>query len=188
MTSVTKASRPPAPPGHPRSKEPPNSGPRLTPKRASPVSVLDLWLPIPAEINLPSPYPSSTRRHHRRWNRKSIAASASSTSPIDTPATDASDERRASSTRHIVPTVDDSDAHITTHGIDSNYDPDAWELSPPAAPPPWPPQMRPSDPFAQTWKDDAPVSPTSDYSTEETGIPSSQQRSIACHRHSVGPA
>ena len=199
VNSVTKASRPPAPPEHIRSKEPPNSGLRPTPKRASPVSVLDLWLPTPAEINPPSPYPSSTRRHHRRWNRKSIAASASSTSPIGTPATDASDDRRASSTRHIVPTIDDSDAHFTIHGKDSDYDSDTWELDdnyaptlmdilhdildseergeespPPAAPPPWPPpQVRPPDTLAPTWKNDAPGSPTSDYSIEETGIPSS---------------
>ena len=199
VNSVTKALRPPAPPEHIRSKEPPNSGLRPTPKRASPVSVLDLGLPTPAEINLPSPYPSSTWRHHRRWNRKSIAASASSTSPIGTPATDASDDRRASSTRHIVPTIDDSDAHFTIHGKDSDYNPGTWELDddyaltlmdilhdildseergeespPPAAPPPWPPpQVRPPDTLAPTWKNDAPGSPTSDYSTEETGIPSS---------------
>ena len=181
INSVTKASRPPAPPEHIRSKEPLNSGLRPAPERASPVSVFDLWLPTPAEINPPSPYPSSTRRHHRRWNRKSIAASASSTSPIGTPATDASDDRRASSTRHIVPTIDDSDAYFTIHGKDSDYDPDTWELDergkespPPAAPPPWPPpQVRPPDTLAPTWKNDAPGSPTSDYSTEETGIPSS---------------
>ena len=172
VNSVTKASRPPAPPEHIRSKEPPNSGLRPTPKRASPVSVLDLCLPTPAEINPPSPYPSSTRRHHRRWNRKSIAASASSTSPIGTPATDASDDRRASSTRHIVPTIDDSDAHFTIRILASEER--GEESPPPAAPPPWPPpQVRPPDTLAPTWKNDAPGSPTSDYSTEETGIPSS---------------
>ena len=49
------------------------------------------------------------------------------------------------------------------------------EESPPsAAPPPWPPpQVRPPDTLAPTWKNDAPGSLKSDYSTEETGIPSS---------------
>ena len=123
VNSVTKASRPPAPPEHIRSKEPPNSGLRPTPKRASPVSVLDLCLPTPAEINPPSPYPSSTRRHHRRWNRKSIAASASSTSPIGTPAMRPGDHDSPFLRRPVVSFPDYRNTTITLEFKTLSYNP-----------------------------------------------------------------